>query len=612
MKIIVWNCQGAASKRFLRAAKSIVNNHKPECLCILEPKTSGTNADDICFKIGFDFWVRVEAVGMSGGIWVLWQSSVHIDVTWTHPQFILLTFEDAHKGNHNIAIVYGSPSRTLRQKLWKDLGNSKGSVNYPWIALGDFNFVTSKEEVSNANSYSDQRSKSFNDWINDEGLIDHGYTGPRFTWTRGNNTNSFRGARLDRGLCSVDWLNSFPDSNITHLPAFSSDHSPIMLQITLQDAKRGMGRFHFQAAWIAHEDFKQVVERSWKKGLSLNENIAMTKEVLTTWNKDTFGNIHRNKRRLEARLEGIQRAIGVRRTISLIKLEAKLKKNLEDVLYFEELMWYQNSREVWIKSGDRNTNYYHATTKVRKATSRILALKNEKGDLEGNDVQIKNMIQNHFMKLYTHDQSSTQVCSISNGFPTNTNQVDASFYRTISQEEVKDAVFSMTPFKAPGPDGFHAGFYQNAWDVVGEDVTSMVERFIEFGDLQEGMNDTLITLIPKVKCPETFDNFRPISLCNVGYKIITKVITNRLKGILESTVGAEQCSFVPKRQITDNIAIFQETLHSMRSKKGAKGLMMVKIDLEKAYDRLSWSFIRETLQFVGLKDKWVDRIMTCI
>lgn len=130
--------------------------------------------------------------------------------------------------------------------------------------------------------------------------------------------------------------------------------------------------------------------------------------------------------------------------------------------------------------------------------------------------------------------------------------------------------------------------------------------------MKPGLNDTLIALIPKVINPELASQFRPISLCNVGYKVITKVMSNIIKSIFQRFVGQHQSSFVPNRQITDNIAIYQEVLHSIRLKKGDKGFMLMKIDLEKAYDRLSWRFIHETLQEVGFNDIWIRNIMSCV
>lgn len=126
----------------------------------------------------------------------------------------------------------------------------------------------------------------------------------------------------------------------------------------------------------------------------------------------------------------------------------------------------------------------------------------------------------------------------------------------------------MTDSKAPGSDGFHAGFYQRTWDSVGGSVTKFALNFFETGKLPEECNDILISLIPKVPCPEMVKQLRPIGLCNVTYKIITKVMTTRLKKVMQKLVGPYQSSFIAGRQISDNILVYQEALHSMRSKGG--------------------------------------------
>lgn len=113
--------------------------------------------------------------------------------------------------------------------------------------------------------------------------------------------------------------------------------------------------------------------------------------------------------------------------------------------------------------------------------------------------------------------------------------------------------------------------------------------------MPEGVNDTLVALIPKVQSPENITQYIPISLCNITYKIITKVMVNKIKPILGDLISKEQSSFIPGRQIIDNILAYQEVLHTMRTKQGKKGIMVLKVDLEIAYDRLAWPFIRNTL-----------------
>lgn len=241
-----------------------------------------------------------------------------------------------------MAIVYGSPDRSLQQKLWRDLGQSQCNIQEPWIAIGDFNTVTYKEEVSSPGTYADQRSKDFNDWINSEALIDLGYTGKHFTWKRGKSASTFKGARLDRGLCSVEWLDLFPNTKITHLPYLSSDHTPLLLKLDRSTNTCNNGiRFRFQAAWTIHDDFPEIVANAWKKEGMFQDKVNATRDALVKWNTESFGNIHKRKRRLEARLEGLQRHLEVKRSNNLIKLETKIRKELEDVLHQEELLWIQ-------------------------------------------------------------------------------------------------------------------------------------------------------------------------------------------------------------------------------------------------------------------------------
>lgn len=114
------------------------------------------------------------------------------------------------------------------------------------------------------------------------------------------------------------------------------------------------------------------------------------------------------------------------------------------------------------------------------------------------------------------------------------------------------------------------------------------------------VSQTLLTLIPKCDVPSNASQFRPISLCNVAYKVVTKVLTQRLRNILPYVVSASQRSFVPGRTPCDNILVLQEAVHSLNNLKGKKGYMIIKVDLEKAYDRLEWSFILETLFLLGL------------
>ena len=137
-------------------------------------------------------------------------------------------------------------------------------------------------------------------------------------------------------------------------------------------------------------------------------------------------------------------------------------------------------------------------------------------------------------------------------------------------DEIKIAVFQMGPTKAPGPDGMNALFYQKFWHIMSENVVNAVLDYLHYGVMRPNINHTNIVLIPKIKSPKRMSDFRPISLCNVIYKIISKVLANRLIRILPSVMSSTQSAFVSRRLITDNVLVAYEILHSMHSRKKGK------------------------------------------
>ena len=207
-------------------------------------------------------------------------------------------------------------------------------------------------------------------------------------------------------------------------------------------------------------------------------------------------------------------------------------------------MWFQRSREEWIRSGERNTKFYHAAIRIRQSMKKIDSLKNERGDWISEPEMFEEVIQNYFQALFKKEASSEPDSTILNVFPRLRDDHRIMLMQSITRDEIRDALFNMNPFKSLGKDGFHAGFYQKTWDIVSPSMCDLVLKFLNTGVLPDGLSETILTLIPKVLHPENISQFRPISLSNVGYKLITKTLTNILKQLVPSLISHNQCSFV--------------------------------------------------------------------
>ena len=184
--------------------------------------------------------------------------------------------------------------------------------------------------------------------------------------------------------------------------------------------------------------------------------------------------------------------------------------------------------------------------------------------------------------------------------------------RIPSPEEIKEALFQMQDLKAPGPNGFLVLFYKEFWPIVGETVTQAVVSFFVDGSLPKEANISLIVLIPKTSNPTIVNNFQPISLYNLVYKIISKLLVAKFRPLLHKIISPCQSAFIPGRWIAENQVVVHELLHSFKVRKVKSGFMALMLDLQKAYDRFNWKFIQVVLSNLRFNHTFIKWILTCI
>ncbi|XP_050238477.2 uncharacterized protein LOC126687968 [Mercurialis annua] len=599
----------AAKTNFLRTFRSFRDCYNPSLVVLVEPRISGPKADKVIKRSGFDFSHRVEAQGFSGGIWILWKPEVHVSVLVNHRQFIHTNITyGACNEQFLFTAVYGSPQPFGRRSLWNDLSALGIATNVPWLLAGDFNAILNSNDRKGGSRLRCLGCPYFNNFMDSNALAQIDFVGPALTWRRGNLLQ-----RLDRALCNDTWLKRFPDALTHHLPRINSDHRPILVNLNINNhSVQGNKPFRFLASWITHNDFQQVVASGWNNNFSLQENVHQFTVNIRNWNTNVFGNVFKQKKNLMARISGIEKYLESRPSQFLTTLESQLQNELAEVLLREEALWIQKSRSDWIMFGDRNTSYFHAKFISRKKKNQVNMLKDSNGIWHNDETFLRNLAVSFYIKLFTEDVINRPIYDYRGFFPLIDNALTNNLSREITKEDIHRALFQMMPWKSPGIDGIPAGFYQNQWPVVGISVCNLIKRIFQNGEMDNDLNRTLISLIPKSVKPETIKDFRPISLCTVMYKLVTKIITNKLKPIMPLIVSPTQVSFIEGRNITDNIIIVQEVIHFMRTKKGKKGWFAIKVDLEKAFDCLNWDFIKDTLVDARLPNNLVTLIMHCV
>lgn len=275
--------------------------------------------------------------------------------------------------------------------------------------------------------------------------------------------------------------------------------------------------------------------------------------------------------------------------------------------------WKQKSRVDWLQEGDRNTTFFHNFVKAQRYGNSITSLISSEGAQLSSCVDISREVVSYFSNLFTKDEFIVveEERAILNCIPPLvSDEMNDALVRPILLSELEEVVFHMKKGKAPGPNGFPIEFFQEFWEIIKFDLLEVVQESHRNKQRLKSMNSTFLVLVPKKDGANNLDHFRPIALCNVIYNIITKLITEIIKPLLSTLISEEQGGFVGGRQILDGMVIAMEAIHSMETSK--EKVMLIKLDMAKAYDQVSWEFLQKILLAFGFGEEWVDWVLSCV
>ncbi|XP_062020822.1 uncharacterized protein LOC133737235 [Rosa rugosa] len=485
------------------------------------------------------------------------------------------------------------------------------------MAIGDFNAVLGAHEAKNGSIPTRSSCEDFRDATERCHFTHLDTSGAFFTWSKGRGRKHLE-RRLDRSLCDDGWFEAWPFTNCTALPRVVSDHNGLLFSAG-KSVPGGPKPFRFQSMRLLHSSFKELVANCWSATRPAGcpmyvtlQKLKALKLCLKQWNNTVFGNVHRNLELARAKLTAIQQDIASHGSTDInFEAEVLAKADVLNAVKHQETFWRDRARVKWFTEGDKCSNFFHAYARNKARRSSMLCLQ-VGGNLLTDPQDIANHVVEFYKSLYATDVAPSGVVDFCKVIPSFVSEDDNSVLVSIpTAEEIRHVVFSMDPSSSPGPDGFPGSFYQSCWDIVGNDVIGFVQFFFQQNWLYPNANSNFIVLIPKTEGANMISQFRPIALANFLFKIIPKIMADRLGPIASRIVSAHQIAFLKGRRIADCIGLVSEGFNLL-DRKIYGGNVGIKVDIAKAFDTLHWQFLFQVLERFEFSSRFRNLIQTIL
>ncbi|CAK8579658.1 unnamed protein product [Lathyrus sativus] len=551
--LISWNVRGLNRAGKYKEISSHLLSLKADINILLETRVKKENAKNIRDKLKLPGqYLDNYSHHINGRIWLNWNDG-NIDIISNKitDQMVHCEVRDAQGGfKFWLTVVYAHNKLELRRKLWHDIEHSQQPG--PWCIVGDFNNVLRTKDRIGGNRVTETEYIDLQNMMQRIGLFEMESKGDYYTWFNKHNVDPIY-SRIDRVLGNVDWFQTFQDVNLNVLAPNVSDHA-ILHVIGQENSDYRKRKFKFLNCVTKMAGYSEIVARSWHTPVNGSRPMEVVWKKLKRLQKDlgpltkhtTQAKVHLAKAR-EALKEAQQALNDDRMNKEKIDL---VKDCTEDVIKWNEIdeaILKQRSKIDWLKLGDGNNSYFHASIRAKNKATSIETLQLENGSIATEQVDIQAEVLRFYGDLMGKQAESTQaidIVAMREGYQIDTDQADM-LTGPVTEKEIVAALHSIGDLKSPGIDGYGAKFFKESWQIVGRDVIAAVREFFEHDQIFLAVNCTLIRLIPKHEEAKIIKEYRPIAGCTTLYKIISKILTMRLSKIMANLIGCSQAAFVP-------------------------------------------------------------------
>lgn len=534
---------------------------------------------------------------------ISWKRNFQLINSWSTRFSVSALLKQSNTGGIILVTnVYGPSTDEHKQTFIDELRRMARLVQYLWILGGDFNLVRwlidRSGDFSNFNLMS-----SFNDVIRDIQLIDIPLKNRLFTWSNKRPVPTH--SKIDRIFLASEFSLNFKIISLHALEVLVSDHAPLLLSCKNEPQQKK--EYKLEMFWLSNPQSNTIIKDVWSENRSMQgqglqkfeENTKTMHEGLRSWHCQNFGE-------MEKQLSFCKKTILMfdqveeRRQLNgyEFRFRNKVRERAFMLASLIESRWHHRSRCKWLQAGDKNTRYFHAIASSRCRRNNISNLQ-----LNGVNISDEEEIRNAFK------QNLEGLLGVENKvltfkpqclYPTNPNL--STLEEPFTLIEIEVAIKQLAKNKASGPDGLPNEFLQTHWLTIKEEICDIIQEFYDHRVNLESTNKANIIMIQKKEAPQQISDYRPISVLNVIPKLLAKILANWLRSVLPQLISPSQTAFVKGRQISENFNTTREILQHLS--KSGKLALFLKVDFTKAFDSVSWSFLREVTIARGFPLRW--------